>query len=72
MVLAQPPVPRIEVGDALKWAWAKTFANPLIIAWIPLSLLAMALVVSDLSAWSVRTMARSLPRLGFRWRCSGG
>ena len=48
MVLAQPPVPRIEVGDALKWAWAKTFANPLIIAWIPLSLLAMALVVSGL------------------------
>jgi len=48
MVLAQPPVPRIEVVDALKWAWAKTFANPLIIAWIPLSLLAMALVVSGL------------------------
>lgn len=48
MVPAQPPVPRIEVGDALKWAWAKTFANPLIIAWIPLSLLAVALVVSGL------------------------
>ena len=48
MVPARPPVTRIEVGDALKWAWAKTFANPLIIAWIPLSLLAVALVVSGL------------------------
>ncbi|WP_243858854.1 hypothetical protein [Actinomyces sp. ZJ308] len=44
----RPPVPRIEVGDAVKWAWSKTFANPLIIAWIPLSLAGMGLVVGGL------------------------
>ena len=41
MVPARPPVPQIEVGDAVKWAWSKTLANPLIVAWIPLSCLVM-------------------------------
>lgn len=43
-----PTVPRIEVGDAVRWAWSKTFANPLIIAWIPLSLAGVGLVVAGL------------------------
>ena len=45
MVPARPPVPEIIVGDAVKWALSRTFANPLIIAWMPLSLLVMAVVM---------------------------
>lgn len=41
----RPPVPRIEVGDAVRWAWSKTFANPLIIAWIPLSIAGVGLML---------------------------
>ena len=46
MVPARPPVPQIEVGDAVKWAWSKTLANPLIIAWIPLSCLVMGVLMA--------------------------
>lgn len=46
MVPARPPVPQIEVGDAVKWAWSKTLANPLIIAWIPLSCLVMGALMA--------------------------
>ncbi|WAL44027.1 hypothetical protein [Actinomyces naeslundii] len=28
MAPARPPVPQIEVGDAVKWAWSKTLATP--------------------------------------------
>ena len=46
MVPARPPVPQIEVGDAVKWAWSKTLANPLIITWIPLSCLVMGVLMA--------------------------
>lgn len=46
MVPARPPVPQIEVGDAVKWAWSKTLANPLVIAWIPLSCLVMGALMA--------------------------
>ena len=46
MVPARPPVPQIEVGDAVKWAWSKTLATPLIIAWIPLSCLVMGALMA--------------------------
>ena len=46
MVPARPPVPQIEVGDAVKWAWSKTLANPLIVAWIPLSCLVMGALMA--------------------------
>jgi len=46
MVPARPPVPQIEVGDAVKWAWSKTLANPLIVAWIPLSCLVMGVLMA--------------------------
>ena len=46
MAPARPPVPQIEVGDAVKWAWSKTLANPLIIAWIPLSCLVMGVLMA--------------------------
>ena len=46
MVPARPPVPQIAVGDAVKWAWSKTLANPLIIAWIPLSCLVMGALMA--------------------------
>ena len=46
MVPARPPVPQIEVGDAVKWAWSKTLATPLIIAWIPLSCLVMGVLMA--------------------------
>ena len=46
MVPARPPVPQIAVGDAVKWAWSKTLANPLIIAWIPLSCLVMGVLMA--------------------------
>ena len=46
MVPARPPVPQIEVGDAVKWAWSKTLANPLIIAWIPLSCLVLGVLMA--------------------------
>ena len=46
MVPARPPVPQIEVGDAVKWAWSKTLANPLVIAWIPLSFLVMGALMA--------------------------
>ena len=46
MVPARTPVPQIEVGDAVKWAWSKTLANPLIIAWIPLSCLVMGVLMA--------------------------
>ena len=45
VVPPRPPVPEIIVGDAVKWALSRTFANPLIIAWMPLSLLVMAVVM---------------------------
>lgn len=41
-------VPQIVVGDAVRWAWSRTFANPLIIAWVPLALLLMGLVLAGL------------------------
>lgn len=46
MVPARPPVPQIEVGDAVKWAWSKTLASPLIVAWIPLSCLVMGALMA--------------------------
>lgn len=46
MVPARPPVPQVEVGDAVKWAWSKTLANPLIIAWIPLSCLVLGVLMA--------------------------
>ena len=41
----RPAVPEINVGDAVTWAWSRTLAHPLIIAWIPLTILVMGVVL---------------------------
>lgn len=41
----RPEVPEVHVGDAVTWAWSHTLAHPLIIAWIPLTILVMGVVL---------------------------